>query len=681
VLAEMAMHVILDTIWSSNLQSHDRDRANMRLKLGLSARIRCTDPRNARQQTAMGKTVVSLVLAIMVIPWLQAIPVQARGKNIVTDYGATCNGTANDTSAFLAFSAANQNLAAQVQLTIPSGAICCILQAGANYIFRGVINLLVLGTGATITNQCNGKTGGLLLGSKGIFPNANTNSAYVQTVSSGSSCVTMATSSQYGIFTVGNWAVMTAIDMMGYGYPPNPGIFEYVKITSINPSTGVICFQAPLVNDYLSTYPSYTAGSAFNINEGGPATLYPLEAQWYAIAEYRGLTITLKNSDGSDAQAYANLYSVTYTDVTFTGSACGIPSQNFVWTATNVMATHCSIEVDKLIDTMNVTGGTWSSFKFQSSSVHTANFTNGANIKTAIIGTPEVLTCNGSTFSGLLLGTIAYGRSKSFSGINCVILNIQVGGFQVNTNLYSISSGTITLPSSSGPITWAIPNSKPFFSGSMAYEGSAFTINSLSTSGSNTAVGTTLSGNRFPTLPLQGGTNLFIQTEPMPSWSCSGCTGSADAIDYSQSGARGAPIYTYTSRTYTCAANIGGNELDINNPPTLNVWGAPTSITVDVTTADTSSTSPLAWHVIGRFGTVYVNRSGSSAQLDEVINLKTTGTRIMTPSGTSGSQTGDTLTDLSAAATFGDRATPYSPSVANNASTCPVATVTIQTSR
>ncbi len=593
----------------------------------------------------------------------------------ITEYGG-CTGNSDDSASFTAFNLANAGLGAntQVRLTINPGTTCCFTQAGSGiYWARGINNLLVIGNGATITDTCNAITGGgYFLGSKGIFPNADTTSAKTQSVSAGASCVTLVTSGQISLFTVGDWAVMTAVDLQGGpAYPPNPGIFEYVQILSKDAGTGIVCFSASLAYSYLSTYPNYYSGP--EINSGGPATLYPLETQWYAFAEYQGLSIS------STGQVYADLYSVKFTNVTFTGSSgCGVPSQNFIWTGVNVTATGCTVEVDKLIDTMNIVGGSWNQLFVQSSSWHTLNI-SGAAVLTTLNGTPETVNCNNATITNLQLGSLAYGRTKSFSGNECIIASISTSGFKENTNLFSISSGTISAAIENPPplAQWAIPGSKPFFRGALVYEGFPFTINSLTTGGGNVLVGTTLSGSSFPTLPLQGGTDLFIQTDPMPLWSCVSCIGSVDAIDYSQAGAQNAPIYTYSSRTYTCAAKATGNQLDINNPPVLNMWGVPTLITVAVTTADTSVTTPLPFSM----GTNYTNTSGALASITETVGLKTTGTRTMTPITTTGGQVGDTLVDLSAVANFGGQFQPDSPGVANNAGTCPVVTVTVQTTR
>ena len=242
-------------------------------------------------------------------------------KNIVADYGATCDGVHSDNAAFAAFNAAMQGATAPVVLTIPRGATCCLNNNfyAPFYPFSGISNLTVNGSGATITDTCNGTTGAYHLGSPGMPQNTSA-SALVQSVSAGASCVTLLTAANSSRFTIGNWGIMTAVDLQGYGFPPNPGIFEYVKIASINSGTGIICFNAPLANTYLSTYPSYAVGTNFTISMGGPATLYALPASWNETEVFNGLTLS------DTGQIYSASYSITYNNVTVTNSAGIIPS-------------------------------------------------------------------------------------------------------------------------------------------------------------------------------------------------------------------------------------------------------------------------------------------------------------------------------------------------------------------
>src|SRR5262249_51186301 len=137
-----------------------------------------------------------------------------------------------------------------------------------------------------------------------------------------------------------------------YGFPPNPHFFEYVRVTSVDKTTGTIGFEAPLGNTYKSTWPNFNSGSRFEADAGGPATLYALDPSWDTQVEYRGLTIDQKNT-----QTYAIGRSVTYRDVTFTGQGCGVPTQNLIWQTIDSNMPGCIIEIDKIIGTVSFSGG------------------------------------------------------------------------------------------------------------------------------------------------------------------------------------------------------------------------------------------------------------------------------------------------------------------------------------
>jgi hypothetical protein len=158
--------------------------------------------------------------------------------------------------------------------------VSCIIAASGegNWFARGIKNLLVLGYGATISDN-NGTGNGFFLGGFGIFGD-NQHSSRVATVAAGSTTVTLQNPREAIRFQVGNWALMAGLDIIGYGYPPNPAFFEYVQIVAINSATGTITFAAPLKQSYKSTWPLYNAGNAFQSDQGGPATLYALDSSW-----------------------------------------------------------------------------------------------------------------------------------------------------------------------------------------------------------------------------------------------------------------------------------------------------------------------------------------------------------------------------------------------------------------
>ena len=181
-------------------------------------------------------------------------------KNIKTDFGAACNGVDSDYAAFQAFNAWalqwQQSHSGLIELDIPSGSICMFSQSGeGSWFAKGIKQLLVKGYGATLSDD-NGAGGGFFLGGGGIesgnggFGYTDSWTARAATVSAGSDFIVLLDPSRASIFSVGTWALITGLDLMGYGSPPNPQFFEYVQITGIDPTTGQVTFAAPLKNSY-----------------------------------------------------------------------------------------------------------------------------------------------------------------------------------------------------------------------------------------------------------------------------------------------------------------------------------------------------------------------------------------------------------------------------------------------
>ncbi|MBK3665339.1 hypothetical protein JJE66_29420 [Bradyrhizobium diazoefficiens] len=366
------------------------------------------------------------------------------------DFHAICDGKTDAAPAFAAFNKWAVTQTALVQLTIPSGSVCAFTTNAGLWWAKGIKNLLVVGYGATITN--NGASNpAFFLGGRGQIAD-NLHSARLATVAAGSSKVQLLTPKQASAFTVGSYALITGFDLQGiwqapYGYPSNPHWFEYVKVTSVDASAGTVTFAAPLKNTYKSTWPNYNSGSQFEVDAGGPATLYALDPSWDTQVEYRGLTISQEKF-----QTYAVGRSVTYRDVKFTGYNCGVPTQNYLWQAINTDMSTCNMEVDKLITSMVLNGVTINQLKFQSSSTDLVTISSSI-IKTQMTGTPKKAVISDTKIADFRPGAFAYGRTDEVICTNCVISSFSPAGVfesgfgsnpvQIS---YAMSNGVITFP-------------------------------------------------------------------------------------------------------------------------------------------------------------------------------------------------------------------------------------------
>jgi hypothetical protein len=547
-------------------------------------------------------------------------------KNIVKDFRATCNGTGNDNAAFTAFNSwAKQwqtNNPGQIELDIPSGSVCMFTSNSmGNWFARGIKNLLVVGYGATLSDN-NGTGNGFFLGGFGVVAD-NVHSARLATVAAGSNTVTLLNPRQASVFRVGSWALISGLDMMGYGYPPNPAFFEYVQITAIDSGTGAIAFSAPLRNGYKSTWPLYNAGNAFEADQGGPATLYALDPSWDTQVEYRGLTLS------QAGQTYANGRSVTFRDVTFTGAACGVPSQNMLWQAINTDMSNCGMEVDKLIDTLVLSGVTIRMVAFQSASVNSFSM-DGSNVTRALNGTAITSNISNSTIASFMPGAYAYGASQRTTCTNCVLNEIVTGGFsEKDINDYSMANGILTIPNSHGPVTWAVPGANIAWTGHYDFEGPVMQIKDVTQDTNNTYVITSMNGG-FPALQLGNSPHIGVRTHPAPQFTCTNCTGSADALDLSGA-PPGVPLWSYSSRTYTSASAAA----------LVPVWGQLVSIKVVPMIAYAGS-FPIRFSFDDPF--IALVNTTSTPRWTPAINPQIAGERDLSPTTISGAQLGDSLT-------------------------------------
>lgn len=547
-------------------------------------------------------------------------------RNIVTDFGAKCDGSTDDAPAFAAFNAWARTQSLKVELTIPSGSVCSFITSIAQWWAKDIPQLTVLGYGATIKSE--GTSGpGFFLGGRGQFQD-NAHSARLSTAAAGSSSVQLLSPAQVSLFSVGRYALITGFDLQGlwnapYGYPSNPHFFEYVRVTSVDANTGVITFQSPLKNTYKATWPRYNSGSQFEVDNGGPATLYALDPSWDTEVEYRGLTIAQPHF-----QTYANGRSVTYRDVTFTGQFCGVPTQNLVWRAINTNMSTCIMEVDKLIGTISLEGVTIYEIDFQSSSTDLFSMLN-STITYRLTGTPKKAVMASSTITNFWPGAYAYGRSDEVLCTDCFINTItELGGINDKgpndvgiQAAYSMSNGVITIPNSLGAVRWAVPGTNLMFPGHPGM----FQVKDITQDANNTYVQTTLSGS-FPS----GASS--IRVHPAPKFTCNNCAGSDEVAGLSD-GPAGAPLFSYAKRTYTGF---------LKNLPQQNfiMWGFLSSISINVTNPYVVSEG-LSFRLSQFNNWPVILGDSSQGFYGPTVNVGIGGNRLITPQGAVDTQSGD----------------------------------------
>lgn len=402
----------------------------------------------------LDKGLTSTQVGLLTALWKDRIGVPAQTLSV------QCGGT-NDTTAFNGFNTtavANQGAnPGWVELTLnPNGATTpCVFPntSAATWTF-GIKQLKVVtaaGQNVPLTNGAQ-TSSMFFLGGGGLSADT-THSARTQSVTAGSTCVTLVTSSQTNRFTPGNYAMMAGFTIQGaygvsQGYPANFQFFDYVKV--LTAAGGQVCFEAPLSHSYRSTWPAFAPGTLFEMDQGGPATLYSLPASWDTRQFFRNITIT-QTGDQTKCQGLQCILDT----VTLTGADCVFPTQNYDMRFVNVTGTACSIEIDKLTTFFGVYGGTILRLKNQSSSIGLVTV-NQSNITLSIAGTPQRFIGYKATLAAWGLGPTAFGRADSSICVECILPGgITLGQYVEKgtendvgiNNLYTMSGGIIAYPS------------------------------------------------------------------------------------------------------------------------------------------------------------------------------------------------------------------------------------------
>jgi hypothetical protein len=537
--------------------------------------------------------------------------------NIKTDYGAVGDGVADDATAFTNFNTWAKAQTRPIYLVLPPGKYHT---TGSGNFTNGVKKLIIAGYGATVDN--------ILIGT-GIQEN-NTKSALVNDVPAGTDTITLKIPSEYTRFRVGGWVALTAYDMQGYGYPPNPYYFEYRKINSINSSTGAIVLNKPLLNSYSSTYPLWYAGSPSAANEGGPATLYAMHPDWDREVTFVGLTFHCPNVFGAAR-------SVTYKDCNFLGTS---PSPSV---GVDVAHINCTFdgtsltEVDKSVSLLRYDKLMQKTLKIQSASIENCVISNSRLFQ--LTGTAKNQVIQNTEIAGeLKLGPIGYGTTESLVMNDCKVGTLAWQFAGTSWPATSYAKGTFTAPRATWldkHLTGIAPGQTYFMVSSAGRLALPFKIKNIRDDGRNIHVDTTLPATvNVPKVDIGGGAMgwSFI-AHPCPSATVTDSTGCQDVLNMSNA-QKGKPFGSYA------LYHLIGNFRDTT--PTSFVVGNLVKMRVNVIRPYTGTLGSLILKM-DQFGfDSLTNANGSSfSNWDPQINVKIAGERVITPGRTTGAQSGD----------------------------------------
>lgn len=307
-------------------------------------------------------------------------------------------------------------------------------------------------------------------------------------------------------FWVGGWICVVALDLQNaYGSPrsapPNNHYFEFVQVSAIDSSVGVIALSKNLRSGYKSTFPLYWPGNDRAVAGGGPATIYPLSADWDMEIHVYGLHETQTGQVVNPARA------IRYVDCVFDGQGA-IPGGNKSFVAENCIwgnrVPDSVLEIDKLIECARFTNCTISRLRTQSTSIDRL-IVDGSTIE-VMEGTAKLTHIRDCDIQILFVGPLAFGASEAVLIENCRIdsigesprLDAAGGPFAFNNlvNNFTFSDGTLRQPiNTTASNWWTVPGRRMYvndMAGEFANMGSPFVIYDVYVSGSDVCIDTSL---------------------------------------------------------------------------------------------------------------------------------------------------------------------------------------------
>ena len=389
-----------------------------------------------------------------------------------TGFGAACNGIADDSAAYLNW--VDYAIAHDpVVLYVPPGSIC---QAGSNGGFgfakpgasahvdgTPIKNITVWAYGASFN--------ALIIGTQFVpFPD-NTHSALLQTTHVNDTSLTLKSAGDAALFTANTSQIIVSClstQRVG-GYPPNWQIFEYNSVTTV--AGTAVGLASPLKYACKSTYPQADPGDATNVNQGGPATAYVLNAAWNSNITIYGLTVLQQANAVFSAAKTISL--INFNAANANGLS---PSMANTYTVTN--SPLYSTEFDKNVDTLVLTNVTGKQFLWQSASMNNVTM-NNVVLSQSMLGTPTNAIINGLKTPDLKMGPTLFGHGNTFVINNSTVTfadnpasNICMPSIQSGNTDLTYASGRFTMPKTASGTNrdnifrWAMPGQKYYFADS-----------------------------------------------------------------------------------------------------------------------------------------------------------------------------------------------------------------------
>lgn len=576
--------------------------------------------------------------------------VGAIGYNFVSAFSAVGDGATDNSAAWNNFNAAAQANTSANKATIlyippgtykHTGAICgdCLVNTGT---------LRIVGYGATIqATDFNGnpwfKPAVPLNEPAGVSTDR-----LIQQTNIGDTTVTLVTASASTYFTVGQWVMLSSLDVQYFGFPPNPEQFEFVQVIAINTTTGVLTLNQPIRYEHRTDFPDsggVGAARVWNLNStnhpGQPGGVI----RWDNVDHtYEGLTVNM--APGPDAPTYATLTGRRLRTINWTGVGHSESVAQTVLHDGSRFLYGC--EPDKMVQSIEYRNCEWIGIglAFQSS-LESVRFVNPRIDHFLNTGTVKSVIVDGGN-AGALQTQAFFGRARSaiFRNFTAAVYGTQGSGPPAagltdtgttfdGTN-YSYANGVIKSLPNPGVVLSCAPGQQIVLraaQGVILPNLSIGTVTRIFFDGTHINYVTTLP---YATLPSwSNNTFSIIDCAALELHNCDGCDNMRMSSEATR---RGFNEWEYLKYNFFGQCSKGNYSLITSAlmlEMTFNVLQA-------IPSAAQAGAKFVMTAFVGLDNTTGAAFSGTPLQI--TINLNTAGKRVITPTGFSGQQTGDTIT-------------------------------------
>jgi hypothetical protein len=496
-------------------------------------------------------------------------------------------------------------------------------------IFAGIRKLWVFAYGAQLLRTTDNQWH---MGSSGNIPETDDGVARIQTIYRGDDELTVVTPGEAAQFAVDDWVCISGIDLQGFGAPQNWMFFEYQQVASV--VGDVITTYSGLKNDYLSTWPLYSAGGPGTRDYGGPATVYKMDPTWDMDLTVYGATFL------NDGLIHNNVRNAKFVDCKFVGEPLVTVGQHREFDRCEIATAPDSglWEFDKIVETCVVKNSKVGA-RLQISSSNGADYTVLENCTIGQVqGTSRHMRITDCRIGDIDIGVRFAGQCQELLIENSFIRDIGLIEAEKRDNngaepgdWGAFSGGIIT--TDEGPIPWAWPGAKVInlTTGDPEYGQDPFEVLSVTESAGDTVIRTTLPD---PLPPDWVGD--FVTDHPCPNLTVINSFG-CKLIEDLSAGPNGVPLYSYASRQFVGLEDYDHPWDNMN----LRVRGLVREIRINVIRAYSGVEASLLFR--RTFG---LNTSGGGGD-DLIVNAKLAGERVITQeAGVIGAQTSDVLGDF-----------------------------------